>query len=173
MKGEERRDAILHYLKGASGPVKGGELSTIFNVSRQIVVQDIALVRASGVDIVSTPQGYVILPAPGNSVKRVVAVKHNENEIEDELKTIVSMGGRVLDVTIEHKIYGEITGRLMLKSIFDVDHFMKRLKDEGARPLSQLTQGVHLHTLEADDPSVMDRIINKLKEKGYLLSQEV
>jgi uncharacterized protein (UPF0335 family) len=97
---------------------------------------------------------------------------YNEKDIEDELRTIVSMGGRVIDVTIEHKIYGEITGKLMLKSIFDVEHFMKRLNDEGSKPLSQLTEGVHLHTLEADDSNVMDRIINKLKEKGYLLSQE-
>jgi transcriptional regulator of NAD metabolism len=172
MKGEERRNKILYLLKNNQRPFKGGELSTQFDVSRQVVVQDIALLRAEGRDIIATPQGYMLMSTNPGSMKRVIAVRHNEQDMEDELKTIVNMGGKVLDVTIEHKIYGEITGRLQLKSLFDVEQFMKKINQEGSKPLSQLTQGVHIHTIEAEDNEVMNRIIQALEEKGYLITQE-
>lgn len=170
MKGEERRSRILFMLKNNQRPFKGVELSEQFNVSRQVIVQDIALLRAEGNDIIATPQGYILMSSNPESVKRVIAVKHSEEEMEEELKTIVNMGGRVLDVTIEHKIYGEITGRLQLKSLFDVGEFMKKIGHGSSKPLSQLTQGVHIHTIEADDNIIMDRIIQALGEKGYLVS---
>jgi transcriptional regulator of NAD metabolism len=170
MKGEERRSKILSMLKNGQRPLKGGELSEVFDVSRQVIVQDIALLRAEGNDIIATPQGYMLLDSTTGAVKKVVAVKHDEENIADELTTIVNMGGRILDVTIEHKIYGEITGKLMLKSLFDVEQFMKKLKEEGVKPLSNLTEGVHIHTIEAEDTQVMDRIIQALKDKGYLVT---
>ncbi|WP_051350705.1 transcription repressor NadR [Caloramator sp. ALD01] len=165
MRGEERREAILSYLKRASLPVKGGELSKLYNVSRQVIVQDIALLRAEGHDIIATPQGYVLMVNNNQFIKKIIAVKHNENQIEDELRTIVSLGGRVLDVTIEHKIYGEITGKLMLRSIYDVEMFVKKLRESNAKPLSNLTEGVHIHTIEADSEKDMERITKALKEK--------
>ncbi|SHF39925.1 transcription repressor NadR [Caloramator proteoclasticus] len=169
MRGEERREAILSYLKRASLPVKGGELSKLYNVSRQVIVQDIALLRAEGHDIIATPQGYVLMVNNNQFIKKIIAVKHNENQIEDELRTIVSLGGRVLDVTIEHKIYGEITGKLMLRSIYDVEMFVKKLRESNAKPLSNLTEGVHIHTIEADSEKDMERITKALKEKGFLI----
>ncbi|QCX33573.1 transcription repressor NadR [Caloramator sp. E03] len=173
MRGEERRNYILSLLKDAKEPVKGGELSNRLKVSRQVIVQDIALLRAEGADIISTPQGYLLLQNAKNTVRRIIAVKHEEKDIEDELKTIVCMGGKVLDVTIEHKIYGEITGRLMLKSMYDVDEFMEKLKSNKSKPLSYLTDGVHIHTIEADNEEIMDRIIDVLKLKGYIIPSEV
>lgn len=172
MKGEERRNKILHLLKNSHGPVKGGELSEYFDVSRQVIVQDIALLRAEGSDIVATPQGYMLLSSNSETVKKVIAVKHNEENMEDELKTIVELGGKVIDVTIEHKIYGELTGKLQLKSLFDVECFMEKINRGDAKPLSQLTQGVHIHTIEAENNEIMDRIIQALDRKGYLISQE-
>lgn len=172
MKGEERRSKILCLLKNNQRPLKGGELSEQFNVSRQVIVQDIALLRAEGSDIIATPQGYMLMSPNAGSVKRVIAVKHNEGDMEDELKTIVTMGGRILDVTIEHKIYGELTGKLQLKSLFDIEEFMKKIKHGDSKPLSHLTQGVHIHTIEAEDNRIMDRIIQALEEKGYLIKQE-
>lgn len=169
MKGEERRNAILNSLKETNLPVKGAELSKKFNVSRQVIVQDIALLRAEGNDIIATPQGYVLINSNNQSIKRIIAVKHDEKDIENELKTIVSLGGRVLDVTIEHKIYGEITGKLMLKSIYDVDIFIEKLKKENVKPLSNLTEGIHLHTIETDSIDDMDRIIKILEDKGFLI----
>lgn len=169
MRGEERRSAILNKLKYADSPLKGGDLSKEFNVSRQVIVQDIALLRAEGNDIIATPQGYVLMSPTSHFIKRVIAVKHSEDDIEEELKTIVSLGGRILDVTIEHKIYGEITGKLMLKSIYDVEMFIKKLKDENVKPLSKLTEGVHIHTIEADNETDMERILNVLRAKGFIV----
>lgn len=173
MKGEERRDKILSILIETSSPIKGAELSTRFSVSRQVIVQDIALLRAEGRDIIATPQGYVLIPEKAGIIRKIVAVKHGEGEIEDELKTIVGLGGSIIDVTIEHKLYGEITGKLMLKSMYDVEQFLSKLKEEGSKPLSQLTEGVHIHTLEADSRDIMNRIVEMLERKGYLISQEV
>ncbi|WP_203635923.1 transcription repressor NadR, partial [Thermobrachium celere] len=155
--------------KKASSPVKGGELSKLYNVSRQVIVQDIALLRAEGHDIIATPQGYILMTNNNGYIRKIIAVKHDENQIEEELRTIVGLGGRIIDVTIEHKIYGEITGKLMLKSIYDVEMFINKLKDSNAKPLSNLTEGVHIHTIEVDSENDMERILKALKEKGFLI----
>jgi uncharacterized protein len=170
MKGEERRNKILSLLKSADGAIKGAELSSMFNVSRQVIVQDVALLRAEGNNIISTPQGYVIITNNINSVRKVIAVRHSEENIEDELKTIISLGGRIVDVTIEHKVYGEMTGMLMIKSLFDLEEFLNKLSENNSKPLSDLTGGVHIHTIEADSQEIMKRILIALKEKGYLIS---
>lgn len=173
MKGEERREKVLTILKESKDPIKGSDLSSRLQVTRQVVVQDIALLRAEGYDIIATPQGYILLDNNHSGVKRVIAVRHEEEDIEDELSTIIAMGGKVLDVTIEHKIYGEITGKLMLKSLYDLEVFMDKLGNGKARPLSHLTGGVHLHTIEADDEGIMEKILLRLRQKEYLISQEV
>ncbi|SKB00115.1 hypothetical protein SAMN05443428_14116 [Caloramator quimbayensis] len=173
MKGEERRQLILSYLKEIKVPAKGGELSQRYNVSRQVIVQDIALLRAEGENIISTPQGYLFIDNAKDTVRKIIAVKHEEKDIEDELKTIVSMGGKVIDVTIEHKLYGEITGKLMLKSMYDVDEFIEKLNINKSKPLSYLTDGIHIHTIEAENDEIMGRIIDVLKLKGYLIPAEV
>jgi uncharacterized protein len=170
MKGEERRSKILSILKSANGPIKGAEISSMFDVTRQVIVQDVALLRAEGNNIISTPQGYVIITSNVNSVRKVIAVRHGEENIKDELGTIIALGGRIVDVTIEHKIYGELTGMLMIKSMFDLEEFLNKLGENDSKPLSELTGGVHIHTIEADDEEIMKRILNALNEKGYLIS---
>lgn len=173
MKGEERRIKLLEILKSEGGPVKGSEISSRLMVSRQVIVQDIALLRAEGSKIIATPQGYMLTGEEKSKIIRVIAVKHGKDEIRDELETIVALGGRVLDVTIEHKIYGEITGNLMVKSLYDVDQFVKKLEGEKAKPLSDLTYGVHIHTVEADSQQAMNRIEDALSAKRYLIPKEV
>lgn len=173
MKGEERRLKLLKVLKAEGGPVKGSEISVRLNVSRQVIVQDIALLRAEGISIIATPQGYMLTGEDKSKITKVIAVKHSRDQIKDELETIVALGGSVLDVTIEHKIYGEITGNMMVKSLYDVDQFVKKLEDGKAKPLSDLTSGVHIHTVEADNQQIMDRIEEALHSKGYLISKEV
>lgn len=172
MKGEERRRHILELLRSNDGPFKGGTLSSQLKVTRQVIVQDIALLRAQGISIVATPQGYLLTGDIPNCVTRIIAVKHNASQIREELETIVALGGRVMDVTIEHKVYGELTGRLMIKSMYDIEQFVQHLS-ESSRPLSELTSGVHIHTIEADSEEIMDRIIERLKEKRFLLREEV
>jgi transcriptional regulator of NAD metabolism len=173
MKGEERRTKLLEILKAEGGPVKGSKISSRLMVSRQIIVQDIALLRAEGSKIIATPQGYMLTGGEKSTIIRVIAVKHGRDEIRDELETIVALGGRVLDVTIEHKIYGEITGNIMTKSLYDVDQFVKKLENEKAKPLSDLTSGIHIHTVEADSQQAINRIEDALRDKGYLISKEV
>ncbi|MDN5277465.1 MAG: uncharacterized protein PWR01_1430 [Clostridiales bacterium] len=173
MSADERRQEILRIIKGSSQPVTGAYLAGLLGVSRQVIVQDIAILRAAGEEIIATPQGYMI---PKNlyprRYRRVIACKHSDEGIEDELMTIVDLGGTVLDVSVEHGVYGEFKARLMIKSPSDVRAFMEAMKKEKAEPLCSLTEGVHLHTIEADDPAVLDRIEAALREKGYLLSRE-
>jgi len=172
MDGPERRDLIKEILLDADGPVTGNELAAKFRVSRQVIVQDIALLRASGLEILATPQGYM----PGSALKatrllRTFAVKHNFEELEKELNIFVDNGAKVLDVIVEHPLYGELKGMLMLSSRRDVQEFMQTLKKTNAYPLSVLTEGVHLHTVEADRPKTMEMIERDLEEAGILLNK--
>lgn len=173
MSADERRQKIVNIIRESARPVTGTYLAGLLGVSRQVIVQDIAILRAAGEEIIATPQGYMI---PQNMYprryRRVIACKHSEDGIEDELMTIVDLGGTVLDVSVEHGVYGEFKARLMIKSPSDVRAFMEAMRRENAEPLSSLTEGVHLHTIEADDPALLDRIEEALREKGYLLSRE-
>ncbi|HHU63499.1 MAG TPA: transcription repressor NadR [Clostridiales bacterium] len=170
MSSEQRRRGILKILEDAEQPVTGSELSRHFQVSRQVIVQDIALLRAKGHDILATPQGYMLSPVVVlKKPTRILPCKHTQQQIRDELMTIVQLGGKILDVIIEHKIYGQFTGTLMIDTPEKVDDFVEKLNKEQAEPLSLLTDGVHLHTIEAEHDHLLDNIEHALAEKGYLL----
>ncbi|WP_132994938.1 transcription repressor NadR [Sporanaerobacter acetigenes] len=173
MDSEERRKEVLRVLKNSKKPVKGTELAKKMGVSRQVIVQDIAILRASGSDIVATPQGYIIFGnEEGKKMIKTIVCKHSGcSEIEDELYTIVDAGGKVLDVIVEHPLYGEIKSPLMISSRLEVDEFIKNLKDTKAEPLSSLTDGVHIHSIEIDDEKTFEKIVQKLKNKKYLISE--
>ena len=170
MKTEERRNALLEILKNADQPRIGSKLAERFDVSRQVIVQDIALLRARGEEILATSQGYLI---PGNAgmktISTTVACKHDNKQVSDELMTIVNHGGKVVDVIVEHPIYGDLKGMLMIQTPADVDNFMKNYNKNGASLLASLTDGVHLHTIEAINERVLERVKNALKTRGYLL----
>ena len=166
---KDRRIQIINRLYDSKKPVKGQNLAQEFNVTRQIIVRDIAILRAEGNNIIATPDGYIINDNKKLVLSRVIAVNHDRNDIYDELKTIIKYGGTVKDVTIEHSIYGEIRAMLMIKTLFDADNFVKKINNNNAEPLSRLTKGVHLHTIEAENNEILDQIISALKEKGYLV----
>ncbi|MDK2822821.1 MAG: uncharacterized protein PWQ67_655 [Clostridia bacterium] len=169
---QERRQAILEILEKSAKPVKGGELAETLGVSRQVIVQDIALLRAEGQSIVATPQGYFLIKNYNNNEKRslrVFACQHDNKGIEEELKIIVANGGRVLDVMVDHPLYGELKGNLMLESIDEVEQFLKNLNKSGAEPLSVLTKGIHLHTVEASSQVILDNIQEELKKANLLV----
>ena len=141
-------------------------------VSRQVIVQDIAILRAEGNEIIATPQGYIMLKYPLDKMeKKIIACSHDRSGIEDELKTIISLGGKVIDVIVEHPVYGELKGMLMLSSIYDVDVFIKKLDEGEGQPLLVLTGGVHLHTIEAESKKKLNMIEEMLKDKGYLIDR--
>lgn len=169
MKTEERRARILELLRATEGPVTGAELAEQLGVSRQVIVQDIAVLRAAGEEILASPRGYYLLPHAGAAHRAVVAVRHTREQTEDELTTLVDLGVEVVDVVVEHAMYGELRGSLRIASREDVRQFMAQLEETGARLLCELTDGLHLHTLEARRPELLERAREALRERGYLV----
>jgi len=172
MNSVERRIQIEQMLMKSVRAIKGQELADDFGVTRQVIVKDISIMRAEGKNIVATPEGYIIPIPDKNLIKRMVAFWHEPDAMEEELNTIVNLGGVVQEVLIEHPVYGEIRGMLMIKNNEDVKNFIKRFEEFQAEPLSSLTGGIHLHTIAAKDENTMNIIIEELKKKNYLLSDE-
>lgn len=168
MQSSDRRSAISEILRQSDRPISAARLASRFEVSRQVIVGDIALLRASGVDIYATPRGYTMKSHTQDGYTGTIACKHSSEAMHDELYTIVDLGGRVLDVIVDHAIYGQLTGRLELNSRYDVDQFVRKVEQEQAQPLSSVTDGVHLHTVNCPDKIIFDRIVEALQKKGYL-----
>ena len=167
MQGDERRGAILAELRGSKAPVSAAALAKKHAVSRQIIVGDVALLRAAGHEILSTARGYVLPEAADGGITRRIAVRHSAAETEAELNAIVDEGCTVLDVSVEHPVYGLLTGLLHIKSRYDVRVFLK--KSAEAQPLSILTEGIHLHTLLCPDEAAFERVKDALRTLGVLL----
>ncbi|BDF71784.1 transcriptional regulator [Oscillospiraceae bacterium] len=165
----QRRQAIARLLEGAQAPVSAAALGERFSVSRQIVVGDIALLRAAGTDIAATPRGYVYLRAPAAGVERKLACVHAPEDMGRELTAVVDAGGEVVDVVVEHPVYGQLTGVLRVRSRYDVQEFLRRVAEHGAKPLSDLTGGIHLHTVRCPDQAAMDRVTAALERENLLL----
>lgn len=171
MEGKERRDQIIQILKSNKEPISGSEIAKRLGVSRQIIVQDIALLRAVNKNILSTTKGYILYYQDKEKVNRCFLVKHTTDEIEDELCTIVDFGGKVLDVIVSHEIYGQIATDLIIVTRQDVYEFVEKIKTKKTVPLKELADGVHFHTVEADSEEVLDRIEEALAKKNYLLNK--
>lgn len=168
MQAEQRRHAILEALQQTQQPVSATALANRFSVSRQVIVGDIALLRAAGAEISATPRGYVIQQSPVGMIRQV-ACRHDAAGMEAELNAIVDHGCVVLDVIVEHPIYGQLTGPLQLASRYDVQQFIQRCQASDARPLSDLTEGIHLHSLECPDAAAFDRVRDALCKLEILL----
>ncbi len=170
MEAVNRRTELLLLLKKSSEPVTGNEMARGLGVSRQVIVQDIAILRAAGENILATPQGYV-LPRTNiePAVRAVVACRHSFEKIEDEIGIIVDLGGKVLDVIVEHPVYGEMRGNLMIANRRDLSIFLKQLHKTEAQPLSALTDGVHLHTIEAPAQANINEILFCLEQAGLIV----
>ncbi len=164
MNAEARRQAVLEVLKQSSQPVSAGALAGRFSVSRQVIVGDIALLRASGEEISATPRGYVILREDPGLIRQVPC-RHDAAGMEAELNAMVDQGCTVIDVIVEHPIYGQITGPLQLSNRYDVAQFLARC----TRPLSALTEGIHLHTLSCPSEAAFTRVQEALRDLGILL----
>ena len=165
---EARRRAVAQILEGAEGPVSAAALARRFSVSRQIIVGDVALLRAGGADILATPRGY-LLGGRGGGVEHTVACVHTPEEMERELNAIVDAGGEVVDVIVEHPVYGQLTGLLGLRSRYDVKEFLRRVAEHGARPLADLTDGIHLHTVRCPDEKTFQQVEELLRNENFLL----
>lgn len=168
-----RRSAVAQLLEQAVEPVSASALADKFHVSRQIIVGDIALLRASGAPVVATPRGYLMEHAADSAVQDyTVACRHdNAKQLLQELYIVVDQGATMRDVIVEHPIYGQLTGQLQISSRFEADRFVKALAASEASPLSQLTGGIHLHTLRCPDRACFERVTAALKKAGILVSE--
>ena len=166
MKAQERRKSIVNILLSEDRPVPGGELSEKCGVSRQIIVQDIAVLKGQGFDILSTHNGYVIQKSPLK--ERVFKVKHSTEQTEDELSTIVELGGTVVDVFVWHKVYGKMVAPLNIFSSLQIKQFIEGVRTGKSTELMNITGGYHYHTVRAEKEDILDRIAEVLSEKGYI-----
>lgn len=174
MNAAERRIKITQLLMQTQKPLSATTLAAQCGVSRQIIVGDVALLRAGGLSVLATPRGYILenaSSAPIHPERRVVC-RHGDERLLEELYTVVDLGGALLDVTVEHSVYGQICAPLHIFSRYDADIFYEKLKNPAVRPLCDLTGGIHLHTLRAPDETTLDRVMQGLEEKGFLLTDE-
>ena len=169
MEGQMRRDTIIKMLGEKGKPLSGTELAKELGVSRQVIVQDIALIRAAGYEIISTNRGY-ILNQP-KTVCRIFKVQHTDEQLEEELNTIVDLGGCVDNVMIHHRVYGKMEAELVLNSRRKVGAFMEDIRSGKSSPLKNITSNYHYHKVSADSEETLDLIEQELREKGFLVEE--
>ena len=169
MNAENRRKGIIEALENASVPVSAASLADIYGVTRQIIVADIALLRASGYGIRAEHKGYVLDKVDTSALTKKIAVKHDKESVCDEFYAIVDNGGRVLDVSVDHSVYGRISAELNVASRYDADKFVEKINLTGANPLSLLTYGLHIHTIAVENEESFLRIKDKLTELGIFI----
>ena len=167
LTGEQRREEILNTIKTSEGPISGKALAAKYDVSRQVIVQDIALIRASGIDVISTNRGYIV--SGKGSSDRIFKVKHTDAELEEELFSIIDLGGKVKNVMINHKVYGHMEAELNIDSRRKANEFIADIKSGKSSPLKNITSDYHYHKVQADSEETLDLIEEKLKEKGFLV----
>ncbi len=166
MTGEKRREIIIEKLNSSLSPIKGSQFAKELEVSRQVIVQDIALLRAQGLDLVGGPNGYKLIKEE-KGIRKVISTIHSDNvSMKEELEIIVENGGKVIDIIIEHEIYGELRANLYIETIKDIEKFMKKI--EKAEPLSKITHGIHLHTILVEKLEDFEMIKEKLDQRGLL-----
>ena len=165
-----RTDAILKRISESSSPVSGGMLASEFGVSRQIIVKDIAALKAQGNDIIATTKGYILHRTP--MPERVFKVVHRDDEIRKELQAIVIAGGIVADVFVWHKIYGKIAAELNIRTEDDISEYIIGLRTGRSGPLKNVTNGYHYHTIRAENEAVLDKVSEALESIGFLVKDE-
>ena len=166
MTAAQRRSAIYAQLTQASAPVSATTFAQRFSVTRQVIVGDIALLGAEGHSITATPRGYMIPAKTG--LCRTIACHHSGEDTQKELFAMVDCGCTVVDVIVEHPVYGQLTAPLALSSRYDVEQFIHRMKTSHAQPISALTGGVHLHTLSCPSEAVFAHLKETLADMGML-----
>lgn len=170
MKGDTRRKQLLEVLEHAASPVSGTELAKALGISRQVVVQDIALLRADNRSILSTNKGYIIHQPElvKKCCRRVFRTNHSNEDMMKEFYAVVDYGGSIVDVSIEHELYGQIKADLIIENRLDAMEFMNQMEKSRDLPLKALTGGCHYHTVEADTEKHLDFIEEELKKLGFL-----
>ena len=168
MNATQRRKEIINFLLSCEKAVSGSELALKFGVSRQIIVQDISMLKAGGFDIISTHYGYIVKETP--FCERVFKLHHSTAQTEDELNTIVDLGGTVVDVFVWHKVYGKVSASLNIFSRLQVKQFIEGVRSGKSSELMNITGGYHYHTVRAESEEILDIIYKALSNKNYIAS---
>ena len=163
---EEREKRIIEILESSETLVSGTYLAELFDVSRQVIVQDIAILKARNIDIISTNRGYRLL---SKGIKKIIKVKHDDSQIRNELNAIVDLGASIEDVFVVHKTYGEIRVKLDIKSRRDVDLLVENINSKLSKPLKNLTNNYHYHTIIVENENIFKEVEDKLKSLGILI----
>ncbi|MCL2853713.1 MAG: transcription repressor NadR [Defluviitaleaceae bacterium] len=164
-----RRGKILEAISRNKTPISASSLAKNLQVSRQVIVGDIALLRAQGHEIIATARGYMIPEfKEANHYIGKIACRHSPESTGMELYTIVDLGAVVANVIVDHELYGEITGQLNIKSREDADAFICRVESSEIKLLSELTMGLHLHTISCRDKVHFEKVCQALDAAGYL-----
>jgi transcriptional regulator of NAD metabolism len=171
MTAEERRRQILSLLKDSKEPITATALANMYSVTRQIIVADIALLRASGEKIRAEHRGYVFDNGDDGDLKYKIVCQHSKEGALEELYAIVDNGGCAVDVMVEHSIYGTISAGLNISSRYDVDRFIEDVSKAGASQLADLTDGIHIHTVSVESEDAFERIVKRLKELNILIEK--
>ena len=143
MTGTERRKKLLNLMRESKTPLSGGALGSATGVSRQVIVQDIALLRTEGHSILATARGYL-------------------------LEEPADLGGCVVDVMVNHRVYGKVSAPLQIKNRRDVQAFLKNLESGKSTPLLNVTSGYHFHHVSAESEEILDEIEDALRRKHFL-----
>ena len=72
----------------------------------------------------------------------------------------------VIDVFINHPVYGVIKKNLDIHSRNGVNNFVKNMDE--STPLKNLTLNNHFHTISAESIEDIEKIEKALMDKGYL-----
>lgn len=171
MSGEERRHFIVTTLKKATDPIPGAQLGHQTKVSRQVIVGDVNLLKATGEPIVATSRGYLYIhpQTKPTKIEKVIVCAHSTDQAEEELNILVDHGLTVKDVKIEHPVYGDLTASIMVSNRNEVKKFIQHIKETNAPLLSELTEGMHLHTVSANDQKQIDNAVNALRKAKILV----
>ena len=169
LRGAERRKTILKNIKESDKPVVCSRLAEICGVSRQVIVQDVALLRAEGHDIISTNNGYILHSS--NTFSRNMKMQYDSSQTEDEMFTIVDLGGTIKSITVESPVYGKVEAFMNITSRAGAKSFLKTLQEKNCKCLESIIDGPHYHTIEAESEELLDNIENELSVKGYLFTE--
>ena len=168
MTAEERRKGVWQILSQSPQPVSATALARKFGVSRQIIVGDMALLKARGLPVVSTPRGYYLTEQEGKGYRKTLVCCHDRSHTAEELEMIISAGGMVHNVSVEHEVYGTLTAGLEIRNREDIRAFIERMKTKNAPLLSSMSGGIHSHLVETKEKKEMDRVEEALRKAGFL-----
>ncbi|WP_296954382.1 transcription repressor NadR [uncultured Dialister sp.] len=168
MNAKERREKIREILNKSEGKVKGNDLADLFQVSRQIVVGDVALLKASGLPVISTPRGYYVEKGKSSHAERTLVCIHQKRQTAKELEIIVAHGGIIHNVSIDHEMYGIITAALEIENEEDIRFFLEKMRETHFTLLSSISGGIHSHLIEAENEEKLDEIEKALRDAGFL-----